>query len=247
MQLDILQGTTVLGDRVTKFEKGSVHVSYSPSAGSWCWDKCGMYNNGCYAVNVEKRYPLAGSKMVRHQEAGMAAVTDKGMAECQRITAKGKRIPWIRFSVFGAVNPKPSAKDRKSLVRFAKWIAENEIPHHFPIESPTKAALYRRLLGKWLTIRESCQSWERWMTAPGPCSIVIGTKGLTEVEKLEEAKAAARARAKATGDKVAVCAYEAESVVRRLLLKAGAMRRAKCGTCKICYRRYMSVVFIKHN
>ena len=246
---------------------GSVAVSYCTSGGRFCDCSCRHHPQStaadptfaCYAVNVENdpRRKALLAKMARHDLIRPDHITGRAVDELQ---ARRNPPPWLRISTGGSLPPDPGPAMAKQWRRMADYIVENDMldRHHIPVETAHKAAQYRAL-DRRLTIRESAQTWHRWIHGRGAMSTVAGKPGTTFVERIKAARAAAAARREATGRPCGVC----PAVVQGFRIKTwsagkvGAEKRgvawtkprpqaAHCGQCKLCSLKDFDTVFPCH-
>lgn len=226
-----LQPTTL-----TVFGKGapgSVGLSFARSASAHCSKRCPHYGRGCYAERIEGRYRALAEKLDRHHAQGFAATCRAALDEL-RAGARAGFVPiWFRLCVCGSVPAHPTREDVRALRDLCGWLADRSIPIHFPTETRQKATRYRRALrGLGVVVRESATSAQRFRDAGGPSSFVV--------DGLDEARAAARKRRKATGRRCIVC----PAVAAKKL--GGDTERAKCGNCTACAHVETDVVYPKH-
>src|SRR5262245_31475145 len=119
---------------------------------------------------------------------------------------------------------------------------ERSIPVHFPVELPGKARTYRRIVRGLAVIRESIHSAARWLRTSGACSTVAGTREMSRLERVAEAKRVAVLRTAATGRKCIVC----PAVAARYLNGNKPNDKAKCGNCTACAMPDVDVVYPLH-
>ncbi len=130
---------------------------------------------------------------------------------------------------------------------------------HIPAESSAKAARYRAI-DRRLVIRESAQTWHRWLHGRGPMSYVASGPGVPLLDRITEARRVAQARRDATGRAGGVCPAVVQTFRQRIWLagRSGAARRgaewtdrepqsAKCGGCNLCARRDYDVTYPYHS
>jgi hypothetical protein len=239
---------------------GSVTINFGLSGGRNCSRKCrhhprskaGNPTKGCYAIAVEKRgdrAPLA-AKLDRLGRMAPAMVVGRALYELQAIRSKGASIPWVRFSSNGSL---PNRADASALFvtqlrTLCLWCKQNEIPIHFPVESPEKARFYREVLnGTGVVVRESLQSASRITETSGPVSFVAGDeirdgKAIRQ-KRHAEARRLAKLRYEATGERTIVCPAVTSSWDQRAGKRKGKIR---CGECDACANPELSVVYPFH-
>lgn len=227
---------TIKGRALGTFGKGvpgAATLNFAPSGSANCSRRC-AHRAYCYAERLE-RYRSASLGV------GLARRSDNPAALCakaRRELAKRHNAPWLRVSAFGSV-PMPGAASDTFLMALQDMLAHakmRRIPVHFPVESRSKAAYYRRMVGPLATIRESATSHERFLSAEGPISAVAGRPGTTRAERLRAAKALAKRRAARSGRKCVVCPAVASP----------HNHKAKCGRCTVCARPDVDVVYPLH-
>lgn len=256
MNLPVLNGRPVLG-HFGKAVPGSVSVSFGTSGGQFCDRSCRYHpdsthstpDGGCYAVRTEKRPDRGGlrPKLVRHEQAGPEKVARLARLELEARLVSGEHVPWLRLSTSGSVPPPKMATDGfiKALRELFDFTDSNNIPTHFPVESPAKARFYREHLSWRVVVRESCQSERRFLTAPGAVSVVAGTRSMSCTDRMVEARRIARRRRDKTGRKTIICPAVA---VSRNYLNRGeeAVAKAKCGNCTACSMVDVDIVYPLH-
>lgn len=235
--------------------KGSVSINVGLSGGRHCDTACRHHPRsiaadptfGCYAVTVEgrpDRAPLA-AKLARHEAMRPDHVLGRAVDELHALRTPP---PWVRVSTAGSLPADPGPAMAKQWRRFADYIVGAGLidRHHVPVETAAKAAQYRAL-DRRLTIRESTQTWHRWIHARGAVSTVAGHAGMSLLHRIDAARSAAEARRAATGRACGVCPAVVQSFRGKLWTagRNGARRRgvewsepmpqaAKCGQCRMC-------------
>ena len=247
--------------------KDSVSVNTGESGGRHCERTCRHHpkstadnpTGACYAVVVENRPDRAAlqAKLARHEASKPEHILAKAIKE---LKSKRRPPPWLRVSTNGSLPSKPDNAMAVQWLKFGDYIEGFGMleRHHIPVESATKAADYRRIDSR-LTIRESCQTEDRWINGEGPMSTVAGGKGTTLRERLRAATKVATKRKDATGRKVAVCPAVVTSFKRKLWNAGlrGAKRRGvrfdrpeprpvKCGQCPLCSLKDVDIVYPLH-
>ena len=226
---------------------GAVALNFGRSGGRHCATGCPYHPAStsphaeperarCYAATCERRPDrlALAAKLARHEDAGPAEVVAAAVVELDH---RGWRLPWFRLSAFGSVPAKVPAGLAGLLAR----LAAVGTPVHLPVETGRKAAAYRRgLAGVPVVVRESVAGPRRWLSAGGPCSAVAGSMEQRPRERVEAAKAAARARTAAVGRRCIVCPAVAASALRT------GSTRAKCGACIACADPAVDVVYPVH-
>ena len=217
---------------------GAISLNFSESGGVNCSNQCKLKGNGCYAIHTEKMKPSIAVSGERKREAGFAECCREYQSQIEKRKAP---IPWIRFSSFGSVPNRPlSEEEISAFVSLVRSFPEN-VPVHFPVESPQKAERFRMIavaFGLPLVIRESLQSKNRLKRDFGNGSIVFN-EGATLRERVKHARDFAR---KIPGAKV--CPAIASTANKRPV-------KIKCGNgkhgCTACAREDVSlVVYPRH-
>lgn len=250
------------GSALGTFSKGiagAVSVNFGASGGANCDVGCKHHpestardpTNACYAVTVEQRgdRKALATKLQRHQKLGAAQVVGKALLELQQLTSKRKRIPWIRISTNGSV-PQPGdmtplfASQFRALLNFARSQA---IPVHLPVETPTKARIYRKLFGDLATVRESADDVARFLRARVPVSCTAGKPGTSYRLRIAAARKLAARKRKRSGRKVVVCPAVLNTFVSRGKGNEHKRnKRAKCGVCVACACPDTDIVYPLH-
>jgi len=218
--------------RVGTFSKalpGAVSLNFSESGGSNCSPRCKLLNAGCYAQHTELMKPSISVSGERKRKQGFANTCRQLTVSLMRESRK-RKIPWVRLSSFGSVpNRLLGSHEVKAFVSLLKAVPE-ETPIHFPVETPGKAAQFRRLCnasGREIVVRESSQTEARAVNAirdGGQVSLVVG--GGTKKENLAKAKTVAARLREKTGERAAICPAIASTINRR--------KPVKCGQCTLC-------------
>jgi len=250
--LTIFGRPPVLGT-FSKGTPGSVSINFNESAGPDCDDGCRWKNNGCYAQTVEARPDRQNlaTKLARHGDTRPDWILSRGIAELE---ARAEPPPWIRLCTNGALPTNPTSAMVRQVRRLGNYAtAANMLDHlHIPAESARKAAAYRAM-DRRLVIRESAQTWHRWLHGRGPMSTVASGPGIPLLDRITEA------RREATGRLGGVCPAVMQTFRQRIWLagRIGADRRgvgwpsnkpqtAKCGPCNLCARREYDVTYPYH-
>jgi len=243
----------------SKGTPGSVSINFNESAGPDCDDGCKWKNHGCYAQTVEARPDRQNlsAKLARHGNTRPDWILSRGLAELE---ARSAPPPWIRLCTNGALPADPTPAMVRQVRRLGDYaVAADMLDHlHIPAESPTKAAAYRAM-DRRLTIRESAQTWHRWIHGRGPMSTVASGPGVPLLERITEARRVAAARREATGRPGGVCPAVMQTFRQRIWMagRIGADRRgvdwtaprpqsAKCGPCNLCSLRKYDVTYPFH-
>ena len=247
----------------SKGTPGSVSINFNESAGPDCDDGCRWKDNGCYAQTVEARpdrQPLA-AKLARHGNTRPDWILSRGLAELE---ARAEPPPWVRLCTNGSLPANPTPAMAKQIRRLGDYAAENDmLDHlHIPAESARKAAAYRAM-DRRLVVRESAQTWHRWINARGPMSTVASGPGISFLDRITEARRVAQARRDATGRPGGVSPAVTQTFRQKIWMagRIGAARRGvewtapkppsmKCGPpgvgCNLCARRNYDVTYPFH-
>jgi len=228
--------------------KGSVSLNFSRSGTSNCDPECAMLKflrpNGkplCYAENVEKRVDRKQllAKLERHEAANPAQLTRKATKELE----KRSTVPWLRISTNGSVPFWANAEFAGELVELLRIARFKGAGIHFPVESQQKAQHYRTIVGDLCTVRETCQTEERWLTADGASSFVAGDFSMTPRERVALAKRLCVLRTESTGRTCKVCPAVAHQHLHGRKIKN---EKTKCGSCTLCDRKDVDIVYPAH-
>jgi hypothetical protein len=261
--LTVIESTAPVLGSFDKGVEGSASLNFGESGGKNCDMSCRYHPQNvdgdkdvrCYAYNTEQRFDRVElrQKLARHERSDPAAVVAKATDEVRR---RRKPIPWFRFSTNGSL-PKPQDATPEfvdNLRELTELLDEKGVPVHFPVESPSKARFYRRVL-KWrVVVRESAQTLRRFLYAAGAVSYVAGDRTMSIKERLVEAKRVARLRTEKTGQKVIVCPAVASRYYATIknLEETGRYKnvagspKAKCGACTACAMPDVSIVYPAH-
>jgi hypothetical protein len=255
-----LKTGSVLG-QFGKAVDGSVSVNFSVSGGSNCAPSCRHHPNstapdhlqigGCYAVAVEKRHDRkqVADKLARHGAMAPHQVIGKATIEYNALIAKGRHVPWVRFSTNGSL-PMPQDSNPlflRQLRTFLEIVISNGSQVHIPVESHEKAEYYRQAIGDLVVIRESLQSTDDVTTQADAVSFVAGddirTGANIRERRTAAAKRAARDRKQATGRNTIVC----PAVTSGWKKRAGKSEtKILCGQCTACSNPQLDVVYPFH-
>jgi hypothetical protein len=247
----INRGEGVLG-LFAKGCAGSYQLSLAPSGGEYCDNGCRNHpHNGgqCYVTRAQLRYATTLlPKLQRHETDSAARLIERAIDELGQLAV----ITWFRFSAFGGL-PSPRHSTPKYIDAFRQLcqllaarlprLATGEACCHLPVESREKSAFYRTLLADLpITVRESCQTVERWLSHPGACSYVAGNL-VTTGEAIRRrrywaALSLAHMRRSATNRPVVICPATVPLEMKR--------RKILCGICRACARRNVDVVYVLH-
>ena len=205
------------GKGITESRAGN----FSRSASDNCDKKCRWFNNGCYAERLEAFRPSLANKLERHELAAPTELVESMQVE---MMAETEPVYWFRFSSQGSV---PKAKVtrtkryRAAFRNFCKYLHDRlgKRRIHLPVESHSKAKAYREIVGPYAVVRESLQTTDRLRDLRGPCSIVVGSKGMSRLDKeLDSYRLADSMRAE--GHTAVVC--------------PAVVGDSKCGKCTAC-------------
>lgn len=254
--------------------ENSVSLNFGVSGGDDCDTKCRMHpdyvlpdhlkpiglENKCYALTTEKRFDRKqlADKLVRHSKMNPAMICGRAIIEVQDVLRREFDIPWFRFCTNGPLPKVTKARKNKlflsQLRKLVELLVANNIPVHLPVETHAKAKFYRSIVGDLIEVRESLQDVKRFNTAKGSVSFVVGVGTLPE--RIEQARAAAKARTDSTGRKTIVCPAVVAGFQKKLKnrglnivekedLKARYSKQ-KCGACKACAQN-VDVVYPSHS
>jgi hypothetical protein len=262
LTLTVLNDKPVLGS-FDKAIEGAASLNFGASGGKNCDMSCkyhpknvdGAKDTRCYAYNTEQRFDRVElkKKLARHEDANPTEVVERAIGE---VTRRRRKISWFRFSTNGSV-PKPqdcTPEFVSSLRDLTQLLQDKDVPVHFPVESPSKARFYRRVLSFRVVVRESCQNLRRFLHAAGAVSFVAGNRTMNIRERMVEAKRLARLRTEKTGRKCVVCPAVATRYYASLkqIEQTGRFRnvsgspKAKCGNCVACAQPGVDVIYPAH-
>jgi hypothetical protein len=240
-----VRGRAVLGS-FGKGVSGSVTLNFATSGGANCDTECAFHPEStnpaaadrrvrCYAHTCENRADRSQllAKLERHESTDALVLIDAAQGE---MAIRGYFAPWFRFSAFGSVPAAVPGNLREFLAR----LAAAGTPVHFPVETAGKAETYRAAVGDLVAVRESVTSSARWISAPGPVSAVAGCMDMKPRQRIDAARAMAKARTAATGRRVIIC----PAVAARHL--GTASPNAKCGNCTACANRSVDILYPAH-
>ena len=224
----------------TKFSKAvpdSFGLSFSESAGSAC-DHCRVLKS-CYAAKMETRYKSLGAKLKEHEAIGPEAVLEKAGRQMPDLG----RLRWARLAVDGSL---PRRKDLGPAwagfaARLRKLVAQATklgAAWHIPVESMSKARLYRQALkGLGVVVRRTSQaeSLAQVIKESDPRAWVVSTvelngQPITKPKLKENIKAAQSAadEIRQAGQTAVVCPAVAGD--------------SKCGKCTACSSAAVDVI-----
>ena len=230
-----IQGRPPVVGTFGKGVKGSASINFGRSGGPNCDKSCDKHpestaanpTRGCYAVTVEHRpdrQPLT-RKLDRHENTRPDHILSRAIAE---LSAMRNPPPWLRISTAGSLPPDPGPAMAAQWRRLADYITTAGLRdrHHIPVETAHKAAQYRAI-DRRLTIRESVQTADRWLSARGAVSTVAGVPGMPLLKRIDAARDTAKARRLATGRPTGVCPAVVQTFRIKLWLagREGAKRR----------------------
>jgi hypothetical protein len=202
----------------------------------------------CYGGHTERLKSQLAAKLSRHLESDPAALIERAIDELGQLDV----ITWFRFSAFGGLpSPRQSSPDYIDAFRRLGQLLAARVPRlatgeaccHLPIESREKSAFYRTLLADLpITVRESCQTIERWLSHPQASSYVAGNL-VSDGEAIRRrrywaALSVAHMRRSATGRHVVICPATVPIEMRK--------RKVLCGICRACARRDTDIVYVLH-
>lgn len=223
---------------------GSVSCNFGVSGGSNCHGGCPYKGSLCYAKNTEKRFDRRElrAKLARHEHTSPVDILRRAKQEVWSRLSRGVNVPWFRFSTNGSLPTHPSKAFRAELRSLLGFLRANDVPVHLPIETAGKARMYRRIVCGRAVVRESCVSETRFVVASGAVSYVAGTREMTRLERVTEARELCRARTEVAGRKCIVC----PAVAARYLNGNKPSDKAKCGNCTACASASVDVVYPLH-
>ena len=218
--------------------------NFSASGGHsiYCDKNCKMYDNGCYAVNSEKRQ---GNLKTSGKRRELKPVQVCNSARLQFRTLRNK---WARLSSRGSVPKVSQARKIRGFVdAFAAMISEiveSGSKIHFPVESSSKRKFYQVICDSVkpgaVVVRESVQSLRACLRSTAPRAFVVGASydGLGIAGRLKEAHKLAR-KIRAGGQSAIVCP--------KIKPRGYSGTVAKCGDCTACADgRVLVVLYAKH-
>ncbi len=219
-------------------------INFSASGGHsiYCDKKCRLYDNGCYAVNSEKRQ---GNLRKSGERRELSPVQ---VCNSARLQFRNLRNCWARLSSRGSVPKVSQARKIRGFVdSFAAMISEiveSGSKIHFPVESSSKRKFYQAICDSVkpgaVVVRESVQSLRACLRSTSPRAFVVGDSydGLGIAGRLREAHKLAR-KIRAGGQSAIVCP--------KIKPRGYSGTVAKCGDCTACAdSRVLVVLYAKH-
>jgi hypothetical protein len=254
ISLTVLSERPVLGS----FEKaieGSRSLNFGISGGRNCDRRCIHHPDSvaeqatfaCYAVRTEIRPQRRGlkKKLQRHEAAGAHKIAIRALEELKDAVVSGQGCPWLRISTNGSV-PQPNQASEsflRALNELLEFCLLADIPVHFPVETADKARFYRQKVGYRAVVRESAQSLNRFLTAPGAVSFVGGDPAMSRIERVAAAKLIASMRTRRTNRKTIVCPAVADMYLHGT---PHAESKSKCGNCVACANGGTDIIYPLH-
>jgi len=241
----------------TKAIPGAIAINFGLSGGKNCQRSCKHHwqstakhaTRACYASMIEYKRGSVRNKLAVLEETPASYVCDRAIQEIDALETMGQQIPWARISTNGSV-PNAYHITPRFVDRFRALLSrliERGAPIHLPVESASKAQVYRKLVGDLVCVRESAQTDHRFIHANGPVSTSGGERGDKLRERIAKSRELCRKRTEATGRRAYVCPAILATFRLKLRERSRTAPKPHCGKCTLCADSRVDIVYPLHS